>query len=32
MVRTAARKSFGLEQKPMLSKIDNLVVGNLASR
>jgi uncharacterized caspase-like protein len=30
-VRTAARKSFGLEQKPMLSKIDNLVVGNLAS-
>jgi hypothetical protein len=32
MVRTAARKSFGLEQKPMLSKIDNLVVGNLAAR
>ena len=32
MVRTGARKSFGLEQKPMLSKIDNLVVGNLASR
>jgi uncharacterized caspase-like protein len=31
MVRTAARKSFGLEQKPMLSKIDNLVVGNLAA-
>jgi Caspase domain len=31
MVRTAARKSFGLEQKPMLGKIDNLVVGNLAS-
>ena len=30
-VRTAARKSFGLEQKPMLSKIDNLVVGNLAA-
>ena len=29
-VRTAARKSFGVEQKPMLSKIDNLVVGNLA--
>ena len=27
MVRQAARKSFGLEQKPMLSKIDNLVVG-----
>ncbi len=32
LVRTAARKSFGLEQKPMLSKIDNLVVGQLASR
>ena len=31
MVRQAARKSFGLEQKPMLSKIDNLVVGQLAS-
>ena len=31
MVRTAARKSFGLEQKPLLSKIDNLVVGKLAS-
>jgi len=31
MVRTAARKSFGLEQKPMLSKIDNLVVGQLAA-
>jgi hypothetical protein len=31
MVRTAARKSFGLEQKPILSKIDNLVVGKLAS-
>ena len=30
-VRTAARKSFGLEQKPMLGKIDNLVVGNLTS-
>ena len=30
-VRTAARKSFGLEQKPMLGKIDNLVVGNLSS-
>ena len=30
-VRTAARKSFGLEQKPLLSKIDNLVVGNLTS-
>ena len=29
-VRTAARKSFGLEQKPMLGKIDNLVVGNSA--
>ena len=29
-VRTAARKSFGLEQKPMLGKIDNLVVGNLS--
>jgi hypothetical protein len=25
------RKSFGLEQKPLLSKIDNLVVGNLTS-
>jgi hypothetical protein len=32
MVRQAARKSFGLEQKPLLSKIDNLVVGNLAAR
>jgi hypothetical protein len=32
MVRTTARKSFGLEQKPMLSKIDNLVVGQLAAR
>jgi hypothetical protein len=32
MVRTAARKSFGLEQKPMLSKIDNLVVGQLSAR
>jgi hypothetical protein len=31
MVRQAARKSFGLEQKPLLSKIDNLVVGQLAS-
>ena len=31
MVRTAARKSFGLEQKPLLSKIDNLVVGQLAA-
>lgn len=31
-VRTAARKSFGLEQKPLLSKIDNLVVGSLASK
>jgi hypothetical protein len=30
-VRTAARQSFGLEQKPMLSKIDNLVVGQLAA-
>jgi Caspase domain len=30
-VRTAARKSFGLEQKPLLSKIDNLVVGNLTA-
>ncbi len=30
-VRTAARKSFGLEQKPLLSKIDNLVVGKLSS-
>ena len=30
-VRTAARKSFGLEQKPLLSKIDNLVVGKLGS-
>ncbi|MGI9406445.1 MAG: hypothetical protein ACR2O4_08750, partial [Hyphomicrobiaceae bacterium] len=29
MVRMAARKSFGLEQKPVLSKIDNLVVGKL---
>lgn len=31
-VRTAARKSFGLEQKPLLSKIDNLVVGQLAGQ
>jgi hypothetical protein len=31
MVRNAARKSFGLEQKPLLSKIDNLVVGQLAA-
>ena len=30
-VRTAARKSFGLEQKPLLSKIDNLVVGELGA-
>jgi len=30
-VRTAARKSFGVEQKPILSKIDNLIVGTLAS-
>ena len=30
-VRSAARRSFGLEQKPLLSKIDNLVVGNLTS-
>ena len=30
-MRTAARKSFGLEQKPMLGKIDNFVVGNLSS-
>jgi hypothetical protein len=29
--RTGARKSFGLEQKPLLSKIDNLVVGNLTA-
>ena len=29
-VRTAARKSFGLEQKPLLN-IDNLVVGNLTA-
>ena len=31
MVRQAARKSFGVEQKPLLSKIDNLVVGNLTA-
>jgi hypothetical protein len=31
MVRTTARKSFGLEQKPLLSRIDNLLVGKLAS-
>lgn len=31
-VRNAARKSFGLEQKPLLGKVDNLVVGNLASQ
>jgi hypothetical protein len=31
-VRNAARKSFGMEQTPMLSKIDNRVVGNLASK
>lgn len=29
-VRMTARKSFGLEQKPLLSKIDNLVIGDLA--
>lgn len=32
MVRMAARKSFGLEQKPLLSKVDNLLVGRLAQR
>ncbi len=32
MVRMAARKSFGLEQKPLLSKIDNLLIGKLASK
>ena len=32
MVSLAARKSYGLEQKPILSKIDNLVVGRLAAR
>lgn len=32
MVSMAARKSYGLEQKPILSKIDNLVVGRLAAR
>ncbi len=31
MVRTAARKSFGLEQKPLLARVDNLVVGRLAA-
>lgn len=32
MVRTAARKSLGLEQKPQLSKVDNLLIGKLAGR
>jgi len=32
MVRTAARKSLGLEQKPQLSKVDNLLIGKLATR
>ena len=32
MVRTAARKSLGLEQKPQLSKVDNLLIGRLAAR
>ncbi len=31
LVRTAARKSFGVEQKPLLSEIGNLLVGQLAS-
>lgn len=30
LVRTAARKSHGVEQKPLLSDIGNLVVGQLA--
>ena len=30
-VRVSARKSFGMEQKPLLSEIDNLVVGKLAA-
>ena len=32
MVRTAARKSLGLEQKPQLSKVENLLIGRLAGR
>ena len=32
MVRTAARKSLGLEQKPLLSKIENILIGQLARR
>ncbi|MGE0212294.1 MAG: caspase family protein [Parvibaculaceae bacterium] len=32
MVRTAARKSLGLEQKPQLSKVENLLIGRLAAR
>lgn len=32
MVRTAARKTLGLEQKPQLSRVDNLLIGRLASR
>ncbi len=32
MVRMAARKSFGMEQKPLLSRIDNLTIGQLAAR
>lgn len=32
MVRTAARKSLGLEQKPQLSRVENLLIGRLASK
>ena len=27
MVRTAARKSFGMEQKPLLSRVENVLIG-----
>jgi hypothetical protein len=32
MVRMAARKSFGMEQKPLMSEVQNLVVGKLAQQ
>jgi hypothetical protein len=31
-VRTAARKTLGLEQKPQLARSDNLLIGRLAQR
>lgn len=32
LVRLEARKSHGVEQKPILSRVDNLLVGKLAQR